>query len=504
MLGKVLVANRGEIAVRVLRACRELSIPSVAVYSDADRHSLHTRLADEAVHIGPAAALQSYLSIDNILQAARLTHATAVHPGYGFLSENACFAQAVVDAGLIFIGPSPEAMRAMGDKAQARQRMEEAGVPVAPGCQGLDDLDALRTSAARLGYPVLVKAASGGGGKGMRVISTEAEFLDAAQAARREALHAFGDQRLILEKFIQPAHHVEIQVLGDQYGSVIHLFERECSVQRRHQKIIEETPSPHLDPALRERMGAAAVAVARAVGYHNAGTVEFILDPLSGQFFFLEMNTRLQVEHPITELVTGVDLVHWQLRLAAGEPLALRQEQLTQRGHAIECRLYAEDPANGFLPTAGHLLRFIEPAGPGVRVDSGITSGDEIPVHYDPLVAKISVLAGDRPSAVRRMQAALQQTVLLGLANNARFLAEVLTHPDFLAGKVHTTWIEQNFASWQPPECDPPPEVLVAAALAQFSFPAPASGIQTVPGIDPYSPWRSSPGFRPGAAAERK
>ncbi|RPI87430.1 MAG: ATP-grasp domain-containing protein, partial [Chloroflexi bacterium] len=357
MFEKILIANRGEIAVRVIHACREMGIASVAVYSQADRRALHTRLADEAVFIGPSEADQSYLSFDKILTAARQTGAQAVHPGYGFLSENADFAQAAADAGLVFIGPPPSAVRAMGDKASARRLVQVVGVPVTPGYEGLDDLESLAREAGILGFPLLVKAAAGGGGKGMRVVWEKAEFEEAAAAARREALHSFGDDHLILERYIPKAHHVEFQVLGDQHGNLLHLFERECSVQRRHQKIIEETPSMLLDDNLRSRMGESAVAAARAAGYQNAGTVEFIVDPETRQFFFLEMNTRLQVEHPITELLTGIDLVQWQIRIAAGEPLSFAQEETLPRGHSIECRLYAEDPSINFLPASGPLLR---------------------------------------------------------------------------------------------------------------------------------------------------
>ena len=501
MFDKILIANRGEIAVRVMRACREMGIATVAVFSDADRRAMHTRLADEALWIGPAAAEQSYLSIERILQAAQQSGAQAIHPGYGFLSENPAFARAVQQAGLTFIGPPPKAMEAMADKGHARERMQQSAVPVTPGYQGPDDTETLLDQAQQIGFPVLVKAAAGGGGKGMRVVWQAAELEEAIAAARREAQHAFGDQRLILERYIPNARHIEFQVLADAYGHTLHLFERECSVQRRHQKIIEETPSPYLDPDLRERMGAAAIAAAQAVGYQNAGTIEFIVDPAQGAFYFLEMNTRLQVEHAITELVTGLDLVQWQIRIAAGEPLPFQQADLQQRGHAIECRLYAEDPANNFLPATGPLLRFVEPQGPGIRVDSGYSSGDEITIHYDPLVAKLVVWAADRPAAIRKMSAALRQTVLLGLTNNNFFLQDVLASSDFQAGSISTTWVEETFADWQPPQCALPPEVLVAAALAQ-SRPGAAAPVETArAGNDPYSPWRAPSGFRLGESA---
>jgi len=502
MFRKILIANRGEIAVRILRVCRELGVQAVAVYSEADRTALHVRLADEAACIGPAAARESYLNSERILQAAKESGAEAIHPGYGFLAENAAFADAVQAAGLVFIGPPPEAIRKMGDKAAARERMQAAGVPVVPGYQGGDDARALQIEAERIGYPVLVKAAAGGGGKGMRVARRPEELPDALDAARREALHAFGDARLIIEHYVANAHHIEFQVLGDQHGNLVHVFERECSVQRRHQKIIEETPSPLLDAGLRADMGAAAVAAAKAVGYTNAGTVEFIVDPKTRQFYFLEMHTRLQVEHPITELAAGLDLAQWQIRIAAGARLAFTQSDLHQRGHAIECRLYAEDPANNFLPATGLLLRFIQPQGPGVRVDSGVTSGDEITIHYDPLIAKLIVHAEDRPAAIRKMRAALRETVLLGVTANAQFLQDVLVHPDFSAGRVHTTWIEATFDGWQPPFCALPPEVLAAAALTQFAAAPGAGGAAdgAPPGDDPFSPWKAGNNYRMGEA----
>jgi acetyl-CoA carboxylase biotin carboxylase subunit len=489
MFSKILIANRGEIAVRVIRACRELGIASVAVYSDADRRALHVRLADEAVQIGPAPARESYLDGERIIQAARESGAQAIHPGYGFLSENAAFARAVTAAGLVFIGPSADAIDAMGDKGRARARVEASGVPVVPGYQGADDAATLAREAARIGWPLLVKAAAGGGGKGMRVVSGPEELTEGVDAARREAQHAFGDPRLILERYIPRARHIEFQVLADAFGNSLHLFERECSVQRRHQKIIEESPSPFLDAAMRAEMGAAAVAAARAVDYRNAGTIEFIVDPHTRAFYFLEMNTRLQVEHAVTELVVGLDLVQWQIRIAAGERLPFAQSDLRQNGHAIQCRLYAEDPSNNFLPATGALLRFVEPHGPGVRVDSGVTSGDSITIHYDPLVAKLITWAEDRPSALRRMQSALRETILLGLTNNNQFLQDVLADPDFQAAEIYTTWVEEHFGDWQPPQCDLPPEVLVAAALAK----RPPAGQKTgSPTRDPYSPWQAA------------
>jgi len=482
--------------VRLIRACREMGILAVAVYSEADRSALHVRTADEAVLIGPPPPGESYLSIKRILEAAGKSSAQAVHPGYGFLSENAEFAAAVQDAGLVFVGPTPETIRAMGDKARARARIQAAGIPVVPGYQGEDGNGPLRDAARALGYPVLVKAAAGGGGKGMRAVWKEDQLYGALASARRESRYAFGDERLILEKLVANARHVEFQILADSSGCTLHLFERECSIQRRHQKIIEETPSPFLDSDLRREMGAAAVAAAQSVDYRNAGTVEFIVDPESREFYFLEMNTRLQVEHPITEMAVGIDLVQWQLRLAAGEPLAIGQEDLSQRGHAIECRVYAEDPSNQFLPVAGRLLKVVEPGGPGVRVDSGVSSGDEVSVHYDPLISKVIVHAESRPVAIRRMQAALKEYVLLGLMTNLEFLHAALAHPDFQQGKASTSFVEEHFANWQPPAEMVPPEALIAAALAEPQSPTPASNGQAQ--NDPYNPWRRGDHFRLG------
>ncbi|MCB0119754.1 MAG: ATP-grasp domain-containing protein, partial [Anaerolineales bacterium] len=383
MFNKILIANRGEIAIRIMRACRELGIQTVAVYSEADKNAQHVQFADEAVLLGDAAPKESYLNVDKLIQAARTSQADAIHPGYGFLSENASFAAAVESANLTFIGPSADSIRAMGDKAESKILMKKAGVPTVPGFEGLESYEDFQKAANEIGYPVLVKAAAGGGGKGMRVVNAESELKESIELARSESLNAFGDDRLLLEKYLAEAHHIEIQVFGDKHGHLVHLFERECSVQRRHQKIIEESPSPLLTPELREQMGQAAVNAAKAVNYYNAGTVEFIFDPklatLNLQpFYFLEMNTRLQVEHPVTELVTGLDLVHWQIRIAAGEKFPFQQSDIHQHGHAIECRVYAEDPASGFLPSTGKLLQFIPPQGPGIRVDSGFAAGNQV------------------------------------------------------------------------------------------------------------------------------
>jgi 3-methylcrotonyl-CoA carboxylase alpha subunit len=500
MFKKILIANRGEIAVRIMQACRELGVKTVAVYSDADKNALHVQYADEAVHIGAASPKESYLNADVLIRAALSSQADAVHPGYGFLSENASFAAAVDSAKLTFIGPSADSIRAMGDKEESKIRMKEAGVPTVPGAEGLASFSDFEKAADDIGYPVLVKASAGGGGKGMRIVWDPNDLPEEIDAARREAIHAFGDDRLLIEKYIPDAHHIEFQVFGDKHGHLVHLFERECSVQRRHQKIIEETPSPLLTPELREKMGEAAVKAAQAVNYYNAGTIEFIFDPLlstpalSGDegFYFLEMNTRLQVEHPVTELTTGLDLVQWQIRIAAGEQFPYSQEGLSQHGHAIECRIYAEDPANGFLPSTGKLLQFIEPRGPGIRVDSGFRTGDEVSHFYDPMLAKLIVHAEDRTAATQKMQAALRDFIVHGVTTNIDFLQDVLAHPDFANGKVSTRWVETNF-NWAPPS-EPSFESLIAASLADFTFVNRQSKI--VNEIDPYSPWKTPSGFR--------
>jgi acetyl-CoA carboxylase biotin carboxylase subunit len=462
---RVLIANRGEIAVRVARACRENGLASVAVYSDADRGAPHVRAADDAVAIGPAPARESYLCADALLAAARTAGADAVHPGYGFLAESPAFARAVLDAGLVWIGPPPDAIATMGDKVVARATVSAAGVPVVPGAE-VDAVDAAEAGrrAAALGYPVLVKAAAGGGGKGMRRVAGPAELDDALAAAAREAAAAFADARVYLERLVERPRHVEVQVLGDRHGTLLHLGERECSVQRRHQKLIEETPCPVMTPALRAEMTAAALSVARAVDYTSTGTVEFLLDQ-DGRFYFLEMNTRLQVEHPVTEWVTGVDLVAAQLRVARGERLGFGQDDVSFRGHAIEARVCAEDPAAAFLPSAGPILLVREPAAPGVRVDTGIETGAHVPVEYDPLLAKVSVWDADRARAARRMQAALRDVVILGPTTNVAFLQDILAHPAFAAGATHTGFVEEHLAAWRPP-VDETDAAAIAAALA--------------------------------------
>ena len=505
MFKKILIANRGEIAIRIMRACRELGIQTVAVYSDADKNSQHVQVADEAIHIGAASPKESYLNADVLIRAALDSNADAIHPGYGFLSENASFAGKVASAKLAFIGPSADSIRAMGDKAESKRMMKQAGVPTVPGREGLESESDFKEASKEIGYPVLIKAAAGGGGKGMRVVNVESELKESIEGARREALNAFGDERLLIEKYISNAHHVEFQVFGDQHGHLVHLFERECSVQRRHQKIIEETPSLLLTPELRAQMGEAAVTAAKAVGYYNAGTVEFIFDPTSSTFYFLEMNTRLQVEHPVTELTTGLDLVHWQIRVASGEHLPYQQEQLAQKGHAIECRIYAEDPANGFLPSTGKLLQYIEPRGPGIRVDSGFTAGDEVKHFYDPLLAKLIVYGENRETAIQRMQIALKDFVVHGVVTNIDFMQAVLVHNDFMQGKVSTRWVEQNLESDSlllvARERAPSLQSLIAAALTDLTNVNRQSKIENRNEVDPYSPWKNPSAFRKGGNA---
>jgi len=462
MFSKILIANRGEIAVRIIRACRELGIPAAAIYSEADRASLHVAMADEAVCIGPALALESYLDIDKVIGAAKELGCDAVHPGYGFLAENHRFAKRCEEEDITFIGPPSDAMELVGSKLAARAAVTAVGVPVIPGMSGHGkDAAHFKKEAEKIGYPVLVKAAAGGGGKGMRVVETEMELVPAVEGAAREAKGAFGDDTIYLEKCIVRPRHVEFQVFADFHGNAVHLFERECSIQRRHQKIVEETPSPALTPDLRAEMGDAALKVVEASGYKNAGTVEFLLDP-DGNYYFLEVNARIQVEHPITEMVVGVDLVAEQIRVAAGEPLSFKQDDLSQRGHAIECRIYAEDPASGFLPAAGPILLMEEPQGPGIRVDSGVYSGGEISVHYDPIMAKLIAWGPDREAARRRMFKALGEYPILGIETTVGFLKDVIEHPEFAAGNTHTGFIEEHMAGW----CPTADDELLATALA--------------------------------------
>ncbi len=443
---KILIANRGEIAVRVIRACRELGIESIVVYSDADRRALHVRKADYAYHIGPPPASESYLRIDKILDVAKRSGAEAIHPGYGFLSENARFARACVDAGVKFIGPTGDAMDAMGSKTKARQAMAKANVPMVPGnTQGLKSAEEAEGLAEKIGYPVMLKAAAGGGGKGMRLVRTKGELRSSLEAASSEAQRSFGDSEVYLEKFIVNPRHIEMQIFADEHGHTVWLGERECSVQRRHQKVLEEAPSPIVDPGMRQRMGEVAVRVAQAANYTNAGTVEFLVDEQEN-FYFLEMNTRLQVEHPVTELVTGLDLVHLQIAVAAGEPLPFKQEDLSLRGHAIECRVYAEDPDNQFFPSPGRITRLISPSGPGIRRDSGMYEGWTVPLDYDPLLAKLIAYGSNREQCIGRLQRALYEYFVGGIKTNIPLFRRILSDPDFQAGKIHTGFLDRLLA----------------------------------------------------------
>ena len=485
---RVLIANRGEIAVRIARACREAGIESVAIFSDADRDAPHVRAADRAIRVGPPPSSQSYLSVPAVIEAARATSCEAIHPGYGFLSENAAFARACDEAGLTFIGPPAAVIRRMGSKVGARELMSGAGVPVVPGDTPGDQSDAgILRSAERLGFPVLVKASAGGGGKGMRAVREPATALEAIAAARREAVSAFNDGTLYVERLIERPRHVEVQIFADAHGNVVHLFERECSIQRRHQKVLEESPSPALTADVRSAMTAAAVAAAAAAGYVNAGTIEFLLEGSgdASRFYFLEMNTRLQVEHPVTEAVTGVDLVQAQFVVAAGGRLPWTQASLTQRGHAIECRVYAEDPAAGFLPQAGPLLLYREPAGPGIRIDSGVVEGGSVSVHYDPLLAKLTASAESRGAAIARARAALEMFPILGIRTNVPFLIRVLDDSDFRAGRLHTGFIDEH-ATGLLASSPAPLEALAAAAVTTGDTPLKPAHVRST-SIDPWA-----------------
>jgi len=467
MFKKILIANRGEIAVRVIRACRELGITSIAVYSDVDRASLHVRKADEAYHIGPPAATESYLNMAKILDVAKRSGADAIHPGYGFLSENAKFAQACADAGVRFIGPSPASMEMMGSKTRARQEMEKAGVPFVPGTsRGLESAAQGLQVAAKIGYPVMLKAAAGGGGKGMRLVHTPEELKPALEAAQSEAERAFGDREVYVEKAIVDPRHIEMQVLADEHGNTVYLGERECSIQRRHQKVLEESPSPIVDAEMRQRMGEVAVRVAKTAGYTNAGTVEFLVDQ-DRNFYFLEMNTRLQVEHPVTELVVGLDLVHLQIRIAAGEKLPFAQDDIQIRGHAIECRIYAEDPDNNYFPSPGKITLLLSPSGPGIRRDSGMYEGWTVPIDYDPLLAKLIGYGTDRPQAISRLVRALHEYFVGGIKTNISLFRRILTDADFQAGRLDTGYLDRLLKSKPPEEKG---EDATAAAIAAGIF----------------------------------
>ena len=500
MFTKILIANRGEIACRVIATCQRLGIATVAVYSDADRNARHVRLADEAIAIGPAPARESYLRGDAILAAARRTGAQAIHPGYGFLSENAGFAQACAEAGIVFIGPSAAAIRAMGDKSAAKALMQQAGVPLTPGYHGDEQIpEFLRKQADSIGYPVLIKASAGGGGKGMRRVDDSATFTEALASCQREAQSAFGNAHVLVEKYVERPRHIEIQVFGDSHGNVVYLFERDCSVQRRHQKVLEEAPAPGMTPERRAAMGKAAVDAARAVNYVGAGTVEFIAGP-DGDFYFMEMNTRLQVEHPVTECITGTDLVEWQLRVASGEPLPLQQDQLQIRGHALEARLYAEDADRGFLPSTGTLRHLRLPANTAhVRVDAGVEQGDAITPFYDPMIAKLIVWDVDRDAALRRMQQALAECEVVGVTTNAAFLRRLVMTDSFTQAKLDTALIEREQAALAPNDGDSDPALWALAAIAGVA----TSEAPRRDARDPHSPWQAQDGWRLGAAAAR-
>jgi 3-methylcrotonyl-CoA carboxylase alpha subunit len=489
---RLLVANRGEIACRVMRTCRRLGVETTAVYSAADARAKHVREADNAVAIGGAAPAESYLDGARIIQAALGAGVDAIHPGYGFLSENSGFARACAEAGLLFVGPRAETIRQMGSKSEAKAIMEDAGVPVVPGYHGEDQSEGvLAARAAAIGFPLLIKASAGGGGKGMRVVHASGEFADALAGARREAMKAFGDDRVILERFVERPRHVEVQVFGDRHGNIIHLWERECSTQRRYQKVIEEAPSPLLDEATRLRMTGAAVDAARAVNYVNAGTVEFIVSP-EREFWFMEMNTRLQVEHPVTEMITGLDLVEWQLRVAAGEPLPLAQGEIPRRGHAIEARIYAENPAQNFLPSTGRIRRLRAPdRHPAIRLDSGIEEGDEVSRHYDPMLAKLVVHGADRPECLARMREALAHTAIAGVTTNLPLLRAMAAHPAFEAGEVDTSFLDRELEDvlWNVPA---PPLTVLAAAAWRIARDLP----RPVEPTDPWSPWAGGDGWR--------
>ncbi|HUF28365.1 MAG TPA: acetyl-CoA carboxylase biotin carboxylase subunit [Gemmatimonadaceae bacterium] len=498
MFSKVLVANRGEIAIRIMRACQELGVRTVAVYSDADAQAPHVRAADEAVRIGEAPARDSYLLADRVIDAARRTGAEAIHPGYGFLAERSFFARAVAEAGLVFVGPGADAIEALGSKTAARTLALAAGVPIVPGTtEDVRDADEAREIAERFGFPVLLKAAAGGGGKGMRVVRSAGELADALESARREARNAFGDDAVYVEKYLEGPRHVEIQILADSHGTVLSLGERECSIQRRHQKMIEEAPSVAVTPEIRAAMGETAVRAARAAGYVNAGTCEFLLDQ-EGKHWFLEMNTRLQVEHPVTEFVTGIDIVQWQLRIAAGERLPFIQDEIWPRGWSIECRITSEDPRNGFLPSTGRINHLVVPSGPGVRWDAGIQHGSEVGLHYDPMLAKLIVFARTRDLAIARMRRALLELVVDGVETSQGFHLRVMDDPEFQRGELSIQWLERRLPDLLAAE--PPPDGIRAAAIAATLLAdrdrrprgAARDGMRASSAADPAAAWREA------------
>lgn len=505
MFTKILIANRGEIACRVIKTARRMGIRTVAVYSEADAGARHVRLADEAVSIGAPSPKESYLVADKIIAAALATGAQAVHPGYGFLSENEDFAEACAKNGLVFIGPPVSAIRAMGSKSEAKKLMEKAGVPLTPGYHGDNqEPEFLKQQADAIGYPVLIKAAAGGGGKGMRAVDKSADFLDALASCKREAQSSFGDQHVLIEKYLQRPRHIEIQVFGDSHGNCVYLFERDCSVQRRHQKVVEEAPAPNMPPERRAAMGKAAVDAAQAVGYVGAGTVEFIVNQ-DGTFYFMEMNTRLQVEHPVTEMITGLDLVEWQLKVGAGETLPLRQEQLAIRGHALEARIYAEDPDKGFLPSIGKLIHLAPPAETlHVRVDTGVEQDDEISPHYDPMIAKLIVWDETRERALARMLQALADYRVVGVSNNIGFLSRLVACPAFAQADLDTGLIERERSFLFPETVEPPAEAWLVAALAELIRDQQYALAEAEASGDPHSPWHERDGWRMNGNARRE
>jgi 3-methylcrotonyl-CoA carboxylase alpha subunit len=504
MFDTILIANRGEIACRIIRTAKRLGVRTVAVYSDADADALHVALADAAFAIGPAPARDSYLDGEKILAAARAGGAQAIHPGYGFLSENAGFAEACAAAGVTFIGPPASAIRAMGGKSEAKALMATAGVPLTPGYHGeAQDAALLRAEAEGIGFPVLIKASAGGGGKGMKIVERAADFDAALASGQREAASSFGDARVLIEAYLAAPRHVEVQVFADAHGTCLSLFERDCSIQRRHQKVLEEAPAPDLPAAVRRAMGEAAVTAARAIGYVGAGTIEFLYDPKTGAFYFMEMNTRLQVEHPVTEMITGLDLVEWQLRVAAGERLPFTQDGLLANGHAIEVRLYAEDPARDFLPQTGRIatLAYPEPSA-HVRIDGGVRAGDTVSIHYDPMIAKLIVWDADRPAAIRRLREALRETAVLGLISNRDFLARLVGHPAFAAGELDTGFIARHIADLCPPPAAAPAELVAFAALGLLCARRDAAAAMAASSGDPTSPWGQASGFRLNGRAQ--